>query len=100
MSSPSIWISLFMAGVALVGLLIHVVSYAHRDGKKEQRLLTVETKVAKSEQNETALAVMASEVRHLGEKMAEAQAATGKQFDELKHAIERALPRRRAASDQ
>jgi uncharacterized coiled-coil protein SlyX len=87
-----------MAGVALVGLLIHLLVYAHRDGKKEQRLITVETKVAKAEQSETALAVMASEVRHLGEKMAEVQMATGKQFDELKQTIERALPRRRGAS--
>lgn len=97
------WFALIGAGVALCGLGLHVVTYAFREGAKNQRLTEVERKVAKIETTDGALALLALEVKHLGERVAEGAADTSKKIDEIQHSIKalmmRPHARRRTGED-
>ena len=87
------WIAVIGAGVALCGLAIHVVTYAFREGAKNQRLAEVERKVAKIETTDGALQLLALEVKHLGERFSEVSADTSKKFDEIQHSIKNLMMR-------
>lgn len=97
------WVSLIGAGVALAGLALHVVTYAFREGRKDQRLNEVEAKVSKIETTDGGLALVSLEIKHIGERFARYEAESTKKFDELQDTIKalmlRPAPRRRPGED-
>ncbi|HYE38237.1 hypothetical protein [Methylocaldum sp.] len=84
-------ISLIIAGCAILGVLLHAIVYAHKEGKKEQRLQIVEDKIAKHEVSESALAVLANELKHFGSSLERVEKDTKERFE----AIMRQLANRR-----
>jgi hypothetical protein len=80
---PTVWVPVIMAGCAIAGLLIHALIYAHKEGRKEQRLQSVEEKIAKHEVSESALAVLANELKHLAAAVTEVRSDTKERFDAI-----------------
>lgn len=86
--------------VAVCGLVIHIIAYSYREGRKEQRLTAVEEKVKTISGVEVILATVNANMGALKEQLAEFKADVTRDISEVSETV-RSLgtSRRRRATD-